>query len=136
MTRPARRAVFVDQVDRFFDQTFGQLLRITNRGGGQDELRPRTVELRHPLQSAKHIGDVRAKDAAVGMGLVDDHIFQAAEEIEPVGVMRQDPGVQHIRVGEHDAGVFADGRAVLLRSVAVIDGSGQCPVFREQWAQN
>ena len=99
----------VHQRDRRFDQPLGQFRWVADGGGGQDELRLRPVEGRHALQPADDIGDVRAEHAPVGMHLVDDHEAQVAQEIRPVGVVRQDAGVQHVGVGEDDAGVFADG---------------------------
>jgi hypothetical protein len=39
--------------------------------------------------------------------------------------MRQDAGVQHVGVGQHEARLLADGGTVLLRRVAIVNGSGQ-----------
>jgi hypothetical protein len=75
---------------------------------------------------------MRAEDAAIGVGLIDDHVAQAAEELIPVGVVRQDAGMQHVWVGQYDAGILADGGAVLLRGVAVIDSRCQVPGIRSQ----
>ncbi len=44
--------------------------------------------------------------------------------------MRQNASVQHVRVGQHDAGILADGGAVFLRGIAVIDGRCQVPGSR------
>ncbi|MCZ7564158.1 MAG: hypothetical protein M5U08_10525 [Burkholderiales bacterium] len=62
---------------------------------------------------------MRAEDAAVGVQLVDDHVAQALEELRPLGVMRQDPGVQHVRIGDDDVAVGAHGAARIARRVAV-----------------
>ena len=125
VTRPARRAIVVDQMDRFLDQPPGQLLRIPDGRRSQDELRPGPVKICYSLQPSNDIGNMRAENAAVGMGLVDDHIMQVGEKFIPVGVMGKNAGVQHVRVGQDDAGIAADGGAVLLGGVAVIDGGCQ-----------
>ena len=114
MTLAARGAVFVDQRDGRLDQFFGQFLRVADGGGGEDELRICAVKGRHAFQAPDDIGHVRAEDPAIGVQFVDDHEFQVAEEVGPVGVMGQDTGVQHVGIGQQDAGVLADGRAVAL----------------------
>ena len=52
-----------------------------------------------PSQAANDVGDVAAEQAAVGVQLVDDDELQVLEELEPLGVMRKDRRVQHVRVG-------------------------------------
>ena len=64
---------------------------------------------------------MRTKNASVGMRLVDDDVFQVGEEVAPVGMMREDARVKHVGVGEHNAGIFTDGRTLRLGSVAVVD---------------
>ena len=50
----------------------------------------RAVVLAQPQQPAEDVGDVAAEDAAVGVRLVDDDVAQLLEQLEPLGVMRQD----------------------------------------------
>ena len=61
-----------------------------------------------------------AEDAAVGVQLVDDDVFEVFEELHPLGVVGQDGGVEHVRVGEHDVAGRADGAARIGRGVAVV----------------
>ena len=60
------------------------------------------------------------------MRLVDDHISQMAEELGPQGMIRQDAGVEHVRVGQQHTGVFTEESAAstrrALRRVAIIGG--------------
>jgi len=65
---------------------------------------------------------MRSENAPVGVHLVDDDEVKVPEKVRPIGVVGQDAGVQHIRVGEDDIGTPADGRAVGLGSIAVVDG--------------
>ena len=65
---------------------------------------------------------MRAEDAAIGVSFINDDEAQIGEEIAPVGVMRQNPRVKHVGVAQHDARVLADGRAVFLRGVTIVDG--------------
>ena len=44
----------------------------------------RAVEARDAAEAAKHVGDVRAEDAAVRVQLVDDHVAQLLERARPV----------------------------------------------------
>ena len=124
MALAARRAILVDQLDGRLDQAARQLLRIADGGRGENELRLRTVEIRHAPEAANDIGNMRAEHAAITVHLVDDDEAQAAEELSPVGMVRQDAGVEHIGVGKDDAGLLADQGALALRCVAVINGCG------------
>src|SRR6185369_12421145 len=109
-------------MDWLLDQSLGQFLWISNRGGGKNELRRGTIEFRHPFEPADHIGNMGAKHAPVGMSLIDDNETQVCKEVAPVGVMRQNAGVEHIRVRQYDTRVLADERPRRGRSIAVIDG--------------
>ena len=112
-------------MDGLFDESFCELLWIPDRGRGQDELRRCAVKICHAFDAPDHVGDVRAEDSSIGMSLINDDELQVREELQPVGVMRQDARVQHIGVGQHDARVLADGGAILLRSIAIVDRRGK-----------
>ena len=62
--------------------------------------------------------------AAIVVQLVDDHIAQILEQLGPARVVRQNAGVQHVRIGEHDVGALADGLAGVLGRIAIV---GECP---------
>lgn len=123
---PGRRAGFGDGGDRRLDQRFGMRLRVADGGRAQDELRRHAVEGADPLQPAQHVGDMAAEHAAVGVHLIDHHIAQVFEELRPLGVMRQDRLVQHVRVGHHDVAMQADRLARIAGGVAV-EGEGLHP---------
>ena len=83
---------------------------------------------RQPAQAAQQLGDVAAEHAAERVQLVDDDVAQPAEERGPPLVVGQQPGVEHLGVGEHDRGVLADPGALLGAGVAVVgagDHAGQ-----------
>ncbi|KAG1605667.1 hypothetical protein G6F46_013575 [Rhizopus delemar] len=101
-------------------------LRIADGGRAQDELRLHAVERADALEPAQHVGDVAAEHAAVGVHFVDDDVAQVLEELRPLGVMRQDRLVQHVRVGDHDIAVQADSLARVAGGVAV-EGEGFHP---------
>ena len=98
-------------------------LRIADGGRAQDELRLHAIERADALEPAQHVGDVAAEHAAVGVHFVDDDVAQVLEELRPLGVMRQDRLVQHVRVGHHDVAVQADRLPRIAGSVA-IEGEG------------
>ena len=61
-----------------------------------------------------------AEDAAVAVQLVDHDVAQVLEEPDPLGVVRQDAGVEHVRVGDDDVAGLADAAAHGGRRVAVV----------------
>ena len=109
MAGAAAGAIPFHQGDRGFDQPFSQFLRIADGGGGQDELRPGPVIFCHTFQPPEDICNVRAKNPAIRVHLVDDNEFEITKEIRPIGMVRQYPRMEHIRVGENDMGIFTDG---------------------------
>jgi hypothetical protein len=63
---------------------------------------------------------VRAEHPAQGVGLVDHHEGEAAQERRPALVAREDAAVEHVRVGQDQVGAAPDHRPVRGRGVAVI----------------
>ncbi len=61
-----------------------------------------------------------AKDAAVGVHLVQDDVAQPLEKGRPAGVVGQDAGVQHVGVADQDLGRLADAGPLILGRVAVV----------------
>ena len=118
------RAIFVDEGDGRFDQAVGVFGGVGDGGRGEDEVGISAVEAADAAQAADHVGHVRAEHAAVGVDFVDDDDAQAAEKLGPVGVVRQDAGVQHVGVAEQQSGAFADAFALALRRVAVVGRHG------------
>ena len=57
-------------------------------------------------------------DASVIMQFVYDEIAEVFEELGPFGVMRQNPGVEHVGIGEDDVGFVANRPAGIGRRVA------------------
>ena len=55
-----------------------------------------------------------------GFVLVDDHVLQVLEELDPLGVVGKDAGVQHVWVGDHHVPCCADGLSGVDRGVAVV----------------
>ena len=71
-------------------------------------------------QPPQDVGEVAAEHAAVGVQLVDHDVAQVLEQLRPARMVRQDPGVQHVRVAQHDVRAGADGAPGVLRRVAVV----------------
>jgi len=116
----ARRAVAVHQVEGIAGQGFGQLPRVGNGCGAADEPRPRSVEFADSLEAVDQVGQVAAVNSPIVMQFVDNDIAQVLEVFGPARVMRQDPAVQHVRVGQDNVGALPDGLARFLGSIAVI----------------
>jgi len=92
---------------------------------GEQEARLGAVGAGQPPQPPQHVGDVRAEDAAVGVGLVDHDPAEVGEEVAPALVVGQQADVQHVGVGQHEVVATADRRPLLARRVAVVDRLAQ-----------
>ena len=102
-------------------EALGELAGVADRGARHQEARGGAVGAGDAPEPSEHVGDVGAEHAAVDVRLVDDHDREVGEEVPPRGVVREDPEVQHVGVGEDDVAVAADRRALLARRVAVVD---------------
>jgi len=54
--------------------------------------------------------------------VVDDDETQPPQKFGPAEVLRQNPHVQHVRVGQQDVRAFPDALPILRRRVAVVRG--------------
>ena len=81
--------------------------------------------LADPPQPGQHVGDVRSEHAAVDVGFVDHHVAQAVQRLGPDAVRRQDPGVQHVGVGQDQVRPAPHLASLRLRRVAVVDRQPQ-----------
>jgi hypothetical protein len=57
--------------------------------------------------------------------LVDDDVAQVGQQLRPAVVVRQDPAVQHVRVGGDRVGLGARGPALVRRGVAVVGAAAE-----------
>ena len=64
---------------------------------------------------------MRTEDAAVDVRLVDDHVAKVREHVSPAVVIREEPHVDHVRVGQDHVRPLADLQALFGRRVAVVD---------------
>ena len=96
------RAVVIDKRHLIADQRGGELRRVGDGRRAEDEGWVAAVELAYSPQPPEDVGQVASENAAVGVQLIDDHVVEALEELHPFGVVGEDRGVQHVRVGEDD----------------------------------
>ena len=89
----------------------GQLPGVGDGGAAQDELGLGPVKGAQAHQAAQHVGQIAAEDAPVAMDFVDDDVAQVLKQLHPLGVVGQDAGVEHVRVGDHHVPGLADGLA-------------------------
>ena len=115
-----RRAVGVQNFDVRFEKPPCQLSGIGNCGGAANELRVAAVEARDAAETPEHVAQMAAKNATIGVQLVDYNVAQIFEEARPARVVREDPSVQHVRVGQDDVAFFANGFARVGGRVAVV----------------
>ena len=61
-----------------------------------------------------------AEYPAIDVKLVHHHVLQVGKELLPLGMVRQNAGVEHVRVGDHDVTLLADCLPGVVGRVAVI----------------
>src|SRR5581483_2725345 len=116
-----RRGVVLHDCRLLAGQCARELVRVRDRRGGEEELRLGAVDPREPAEASQDVRDVRAEDAAVDVGLVDDDEAEVVEEVAPELVARQDADVEHVGVREDEVRPAADLAALLGRRVPVVD---------------
>ncbi len=65
-------------------------------------------------QSPEDLCDVRAEDALIAMGLVDDDVTQTAEEASPTSVCWKHRVVEHVWIREDEIRMFPCELPLLL----------------------
>ena len=73
-----------------------------------------------PAQAANDVGQMAAEHPAVGVQLVDDDVAEVLEEHGPLRVVRQDAGVEHVGVGQHEVGAGSYRAPRVLWRVPVV----------------
>src|SRR5574341_2009693 len=95
-------AVVVDQDDVLFGDFFCQLSRSGDGGRAEDKLWFRAVKCANSFQSSHDISQMRAKNSPIMVDFVNHHKFQILKNPVPSCVKGQNPGMQHIRIGDND----------------------------------
>ena len=131
MPRAGRRTVPIDELRRPTGERRRELRGIADRGRAAHDNRVRSVVGTEPEQPAQHVGDVAAEDSAVCVQLVDDDDPELLEQLEPLRVVRQDPGMQHVRVRDDDLAGRPNGVPNGRRRVAVV-GRNRCREARRR----
>ena len=121
-------AVRIEDCDFGFEESSSELAWISDRRGATDELRIAAVEAGDAAQAAQHVAQMAAENTAVGVQLIEDDVAEVFEQARPARVMREDAGVQHVRIGQDDVPFFADGSARVGGSVAVISENAEAIV--------
>ena len=122
---PARgggRRVTVDKLEvRQPRQLLRQLDRVRDRRAREQKPRRRAVDGGDPPHPPEHVGNVRAEHAAINVGLIEDDEREVREQVAPRGMVREDPDVEHVRIGQHEVAALADRGALGPRRIAVVD---------------
>ncbi len=117
----ARRPASIHELHPLaLQQALGQLGRVGDGRRGAEEAGRGAVEVADPLQPPDDVRHLAAEEAAIGVELVDDDELEAGEELAPARVVGQDPGVQHVRVGQDDVPALADGGPLARRRIPVV----------------
>src|SRR4029079_3069934 len=89
-------------------------------GRGTHERRRRSVVPAYASQTPQHIRQMTPEYSAVRMQFIDDDVAKVLEQLRPSRMMRQYPGVNHVRVAQHDVRTPAKGASRILRRVAIV----------------
>ena len=117
-----RRAVAVHEREVEPGQALGELERVCDRRAREHEARLGPVGAREPAQAAQHVRHVRPEHAAVDVRLVHDDPGEVRQHVAPRAMVGKHPHVEHVGVREDQVRAPPDRRAILLGSVAVVDG--------------
>ena len=83
-------------------------------------MRLASVKSRNAAKPPQHVREVAAEDAAVAVQFVENDVAQVFKQARPARVMRQDAGVQHVRVCQYDVALLANRFPRVARSVAIV----------------
>ena len=86
----------------------GEFARVPDGGRAADDDRLAAVVGADPEEATKDVGDVAAEYPAIRVQLVDDDDLELLEQLEPLGVVREDRRMEHVRVGDDDLAGGAD----------------------------
>ena len=93
---------------------------VGDRGRAADEDRVAAVEAADPDQTPEHVRQVGAEDPPVDVELVDDDVLEVREELLPLRVVGEDPGVEHVGVRDDDVALPADRLPGVVGGVPVV----------------
>src|SRR5690606_12046808 len=117
----ARRCtVLVNQLVGAVGQVFRQLFWIGDGGGCTDKDRIAAVKFTDPLEPADNMWHMCAEYAFVSMQFIDDYIMKVLENRDPFCMMRQNSGMQHVRIGHDNLPCFTHLGPDCRRSVSVV----------------
>ena len=95
------------------------------------------------VESSQDVREMASKDPSIRVQFVDDDELQILQQLGPLGVVRQDPGVQHVGIAENDMRATPNRTARILRRIPIVGmdanlaasgiayGDGQCMELRE-----
>ncbi len=115
-----RRPIRIQHLDCIFNQPFRQLARIRDRRRTANKLRRTPIKSRNPPQPSQHVAQMAAKYSAVGVQLINHDVFQIFKQPRPPRVVRQYPGVQHVRIGQDNVSLLPDRLPRIARRVPVV----------------
>ena len=115
-----RRPALGDERHGTLQEPLRVLLRVRHRGGTADEDRVPAVEAADPDETAQDVRHVGAEDPPVDVEFVDDHILEVREELLPLRMVGEDPGVEHVGVRDNDVALPADRLPGVVGGVPVV----------------
>src|SRR5713226_1007478 len=122
------RAVRIEDFDLGFEKACSKVAGVGDGCGAADELRIAAVKTGDAAKPAEDITQMAAEDAAIGVQFIEDNVAQVFEQPGPAGVVREDAGVQHVRIGQDDVAFFANGFTGVGGGVAVIGENAEAIV--------
>src|SRR6266481_4463104 len=114
------RAVRIEDFDLRFEKACSEVAGIGDGRGAADELGIAAVETCNPAKAAENVTQMAAEDAAVSVQFVENDVAEIFKKARPASVMREDAGVQHVRIGQDNVALFANGSAGVGGRIAVV----------------
>src|SRR5262249_24227414 len=116
-----RRAIRIQHFDFSFDQARNKFAQISNHSGATNKLQLASIKPHDTAQPTKNVAKMAAENATINIEFVQHDIAQILEQARPAHVIRQDSGVQHVRIHQNHIAFFADGFACIGEHIAVVN---------------
>ncbi len=56
----------------------------------------------------------------IGVKFIDNDVFQVLKECDPFGMVGEDAGMKHVRIGDNDVPFGSNGLSSILRGISII----------------
>ena len=120
-----RGATFMNDVDGSLllaDELLSEFLGVGDGCRKQNELRGAAIKAADPLKTPENLRHVAPENPPVRVHFIDNHEPQLLPEGFPLGVVRQQSIMEHVRIGEQDVGMIGlESWSLIGSGIPVVD---------------